>query len=133
MGVENTPFTFSVEEGLRLSPETFGVLAKARRIGTHGDVLSVHASKTGFRTIYRNGKVRNSSSDVKLYNDVLSDIASEPERRKAWKAAHPAPVKVHVVHAMPRPPAQKGLDERMAGHSAVPPLDLDAAHHRVRF
>lgn len=99
--------------GHRVDDALFSSLRRAR--GTHGDLAFVEAKAANvFEVTMASGDVRKLSGTVRLSNLLQADIAGEPARRAAYRAAHPLPK------------APNG-DERFVASSAIEP---DAAHHR---
>ena len=151
-GLENRKaLRYRIDDGVVVDRSLFEVLATARRIGTHGDVASVHACSTGVTAVLRDGS--HLRGEVRIYNAVLKDVQEEPARREAWRASHPRGAKTSVHPAggtavgngvegllkawRASTPARasvhaSGLDERMARHDQRA-FNPEAAHHRCRF
>lgn len=101
--------------GHRLDDGLFATLRRAR--GTHGELAFVEAKASNvFEVQFADGTSKKMSGDVRLSNMLNADIASEPARRAAYKAAHTIP-------AAPNNDGRSAFVESEAS-------DMDAAHHR---
>ena len=117
-------FRYSVPEGttiadLQISDDLRRVVRECRTVGTHGRIARidfVDSHDMGVRAVvtFNDGSIKKMAADAcRLHNLLVCDLAEEPTRRVAFRAAHPL--------------ASPNGDPRFRSDR---PLDEDAAHHR---